>query len=793
MVIFHNLIKIIIELTFTLKNNYLWIFLFFLVTIDFYIGICLSKRCNLMQVFLSYKRESQTVVQRIYTEIKQWNYDAWIDIHCIPKGIENNTITWMDHIDKALIESHVIIACITPEALKSQNVRQEWVWGLLAKRRMIFLRLEPFKDEDMPHQFTGVNYVDFFNRFDEGIEELKAILAGCASSVHFQEPLPDLTWPSTTRILEDLDELKKLAPKSTDHLLKKPDENSFSQFRDRVRRYWLEGALRPGLEDVKTLGIPISLNLQASTKNRTSTDLIKNSLDISTIYKIFRSFVILGAPGSGKTTILMHLALELLKDNKIKEKKTPCLLNMSSWEPSKTLEQWIIEEGAKTYHTSPALIERWLNDRRFILLLDGFDEISSDYLSECINTVNSFHCNNPSQELVITTRTSEFETASENMVHVFDLHGAIELGVISNVQIDAFMNNEDLKGLRKLYEENTAIQEMVRTPFLLNCLGYAYANWPYEALNPELKTIAERHEHLFNFYLEKRLNPLPAKYTTAKVKEWLGWLANKIGYYGTIFRPNDVNLKWFDDQPLFRGAVQVGVRGFTPYGLFSEQITSRLLLLKNQPLWIKDFLEFACSRQILRQMAGGYTFRHELLRANFLRISSVTKAQIEVLVNDLFIQSRCEAASEALIRYDDLAIDPLLNKLMDKNAHSPNNINQKLSDIGRKATNILKSKVNTFISSKKPLNKEEIEGEPIKDIELSDKSATLRREEILNGRIAIMMVLGFIGHPRVIGAFVDILNDENESQEIREKAVLCLKIMNIPEIDKILKDINYKE
>lgn len=682
-----------------------------------------------MQTFLSYKRESQTQVQKIHDSLIGWGYEPWMDVYKIPKGIVENTTTWMDHIDKGLLTSRVMIACITPAAFKSQNVRQEWVWARLAERRMIFVRLEPFDNENMPHQFAGVNYIDFVTDFDTGLAELKAALDEYAASPQAQTPLNDVAWPSTTRILYDLDELAKIAPKTTNHLLKKADDDSFSQFRDRVRRYWLEGALRPSLEEVKALGIPVSLNTQAVVKHRDWLDPAKHTLDIWTVYTVLRSFAILGDPGSGKTTVVMQLALELLKNDALRT--TPCLLNLSSWRPDNTLRDWILSEGAKTYHVTQGLMKRWLDDKRLILLLDGFDEIPEEHRAACITAINAFRAENRAQEVVITTRTAEFRLASNDMTSAFDLNGAIELGALTDVQVEAFMKGAYFDGLRKLYAENAAIRQMAGIPFLLNCMGYVYAGWPYEALEPELNTIPQRQKHLFDAYIEKRLNPLPPYYTLPQMKQWLGWLAIKIGYYGTIFRPDDVTLRWFDDVLpqlrnikrtlfflgiglllilwmgisifswafgivigviLFLLMIQSRIRNAIVLSLSNaidsemenviDRFIGRLLLMRTQPIRIWRYLNFASSRQILREMGGGHTFRHDTLRLTLLGTSAGAKAQIEALIRDLDSLSRHKAAIEALAVYGELATELLIAALGHEKDFIRANAVEALGEIG---------------------------------------------------------------------------------------------------------------
>jgi|GEM_PF-3316416 len=167
----------------------------------------MDGKASVMQVYLSYETQSRPIVEKIYKELQSWGHKPWMDVENIPKGIENDSTAWMEAIDNGLLGSRVMIACMTPAALKSQNVRQEWAWALLAKRRIIFLRLEKFDKSELPSSFYGIEYIYCVDRLTEGLAEAKQLLDASATSDEESEPLDSKIVPSAIRRLSELDEL----------------------------------------------------------------------------------------------------------------------------------------------------------------------------------------------------------------------------------------------------------------------------------------------------------------------------------------------------------------------------------------------------------------------------------------------------------------------------------------------------------------------------------------------------------------------------------------------------------
>jgi len=246
--------------------------------------------------------------------------------------------------------------------------------------------------------------------------------------------------------------------------------------------------------------------LQVNGKNSGLLD--PNKLLIETFGRddIAGKLLILGAPGSGKTTALLSLAEQLVV-GAIEQPKTviPVILELSTWrEDSQSIEAWIIEQLYDLHggNRKRKIYEQWLERQVLLPLLDGLDELGLERQKKCTEKLNEFARTYP--QLVVCCRVREFETAN---IKLSNLNGAICLQELSDGQIEAYFQSINRADLWSAMETNSALQGLLqetaegeagllRVPLFIKLLADVY--------NPQEQI--QNKADLLEKYIERQLS-----------------------------------------------------------------------------------------------------------------------------------------------------------------------------------------------------------------------------------------------------------------------------------------------
>jgi hypothetical protein len=282
-----------------------------------------------------------------------------------------------------------------------------------------------------------------------------------------------------------------------------------------------------------------------------------------------RRLLLLGQPGSGKTTALVHLARYLLSQaDASPDAPVPFVLNLSKFRlvsPVRTIrilsrnspaassptrdtrfEDWVAAEMAAFPGLSPQTARQWIQQGSVTVLLDGLDEFNDDLRAGLVRLLNTtFLHDYPGLAVVVCSRINEYEVLRSVEETRLQLSGCVQLQPLTDEQIADYLRARNAAALLSALPSDAALQELARTPLTLSMLVGAYGgSAPPDFGAPG--TLSERRHRLFQSYVARMLqrqarkeklgipfddshaNDVPVsdyRYRPDSVHRWLGWLA----------------------------------------------------------------------------------------------------------------------------------------------------------------------------------------------------------------------------------------------------------------------------
>ncbi|WP_030455895.1 hypothetical protein [Herbidospora cretacea] len=194
------------------------------------------------------------------------------------------------------------------------------------------------------------------------------------------------------------------------------------------------------------------------------------------------SMLILGAPGAGKTTMILELA-EALLDRP--DAPLPVVVELSDWArprrvlfrsvPPDDLRTWLFQRIEKLYGIGDGIAGSWLAEGRIALLIDGFDEVPVDHRARCVAEVNALHEAWPQLSLVIGSRADEYHELPRS--RRFRLRGAVSIRPLTSAQVVGYLaeGGPRFRPARDAVTTDPGLLELITAPFWLFVLILAVA------------------------------------------------------------------------------------------------------------------------------------------------------------------------------------------------------------------------------------------------------------------------------------------------------------------------------
>jgi Cdc6-like AAA superfamily ATPase len=253
-------------------------------------------------------------------------------------------------------------------------------------------------------------------------------------------------------------------------------------------------------------------------------------LDIFDQIGMGRSLLILGAPGSGKTTMLLELARHLIERARQNETEPiPMVFNLASWTEKLTLAEWLAQELNNLYSVPRKTAPDWVKGNKLLLLLDGLDEVRQESRAKCVEAINAFRKEHGLTSLAVCSRSQDYAKIRKQL----SFSGAIQIKPLTSTQIKEYLGRfgNELAGIKQVLDKDTALREMADTPLFLSIMVLAYHNTQSQNIVVSKKMNVQR-KHLFDTYIV-RMFERPARSTSNRFKKQdvllsLSWLAHKM-------------------------------------------------------------------------------------------------------------------------------------------------------------------------------------------------------------------------------------------------------------------------
>jgi HEAT repeat protein/DNA polymerase III delta prime subunit len=297
-----------------------------------------------------------------------------------------------------------------------------------------------------------------------------------------------------------------------------------------------------------------------------------------------RRLLLLGTPGCGKTTTLLHLATTLIAEARQDETAPiPLFFNLSSFRPpmpaeasnplsmlasvlqlgreETAFEDWLVNQiTALRGAAVPTHVARnWIEAGAVALLLDGLDEVAEHYVREVAASLNRTYFQlHPEMPVVVACRFVEYQPLEDSDNTRLWLEGGIVLQPLTDDQVLEYLDKTQARGLKDALPGDQVLMEMARTPLTLSMMVLAYGGLAPTQIQQDMPLL-ERRRHLLDVYVDRMMqrharrklgipydlnerHNQPTIYTRSLIDRALGWMAIRLSERSqTLFPLQDLH------------------------------------------------------------------------------------------------------------------------------------------------------------------------------------------------------------------------------------------------------------
>jgi HEAT repeat protein/DNA polymerase III delta prime subunit len=397
-------------------------------------------------IFISYARSDEQNAEQLEADLRTNGFVTWRDVRNLNPYQDQTS-----ELEVAMRDASHVVVCLTPDVQRPDSfVRKEITYALNCKKPVIPLL---FPGGELTILIVNYTYIDM----EEYVEGLQKLLERLRAPVGpFEVP----TYPAPSELVQYL--------------------NSLHENTSKLLEEGVQTLITLAATDSPQAAKSLSLNFSISPVLMNDMPAVLPTLAIEHTFNSFNEafeyhdgrVLLLGEPGSGKTTTLLAFARDAAVERLNNPKApVPVLVNINKWDQKMPIADWIRSEVNNAA----------LDGYDLLYLLDGLDELvgevgeDRDGLDDGISNpqtdfIREVNRQLAYQPLVITSRIADYERVGEKL----NLTGAVTLQPLNNRQIRDYLEQRGQSELWDALSSDPEYMEMARTPLLLALLSIAF-------------------------------------------------------------------------------------------------------------------------------------------------------------------------------------------------------------------------------------------------------------------------------------------------------------------------------